>query len=254
MTPVLIFEHEPSYAVLRLNRPEKLNALNSELFSELNSQLNELENDDTLRVLIITGSGDRAFCAGTDISELNDGDGASLSRRGQLLCNRIENFPVPVIAAINGLALGGGLELVLACHLRITSSNVTFSLPETRLGLIPGYGGSQRLTRERGVGAALDMMLTGKQISADEAMNLGLVNRVVSPQDLLPKTIELAKEVSKLSSVSIRACLKAVIGGLDVSLSEGLKIETELFASVFATEDAREGISAFLEKREPKFS
>jgi enoyl-CoA hydratase len=250
----LTIERISHYAILKINRPEKLNALNAELFNALNTQLSELENDDALRVLVITGSGDRAFCAGTDISELSEADGARLSERGQQLCDRIEKFPVPVIAAINGMALGGGLELVLACHMRVASSNAVFSLPETRLGLIPGYGGSQRLTREIGVGSALDVMLTGKQLSADEALKLGLLNRVVTAEDLMTETIALVEQISKLSSSSIRACLKAVIGGLDVSLREGLQIETELFASVFETDDAREGISAFLEKREPNFN
>ena len=251
--PQIIFERESTHALLRLNRPDKLNSLSTEMFNALNAHLTELENDKELRVLIITGAGEHAFCAGTDIGELRENDAAQISERGQIVCNRIENFPLPVIAAINGIAVGGGLELALACHLRIASATASFSLPETKLGLIPGYGGTQRLTRELGVGSAVEMMLTGRTLSAQEALDLGLVNRVVAPSELLYEVISLAEEISKLSPLSIRACLKAVTQGLDLPIDEGFTLETELFASLFATEDAREGLSAFLEKRPPHF-
>lgn len=249
----IIFERTQNYAVLHLNRPEKLNSLTSEMFDSLNEHLSHLENDEALRVLIITGEGGRAFCAGTDINELNEADATEISQRGQSLCKRIERFPVPVIAAINGIAAGGGLELALACHLRIASNSATFSLPETQLGLIPGYGGTQRLTRELGVGPAIEMMLTGKSLTGEEALESGLVNRVVQPSELMSEAIALADEISKLSPLSIRACMKAVTEGLDLPLEEGLKLETELFTSLFDTEDAREGLSAFIEKRPPVF-
>jgi len=251
--PQILFERQSTHALLRLNRPEKLNSLSSEMFEALNAHLAELESDEELRVLIITGQGEQAFCAGTDIVELKESNAAGVSERGQRLCNRIEHFPLPVIAAINGIAAGGGLELALACHLRIASTQAGFSLPETKLGLIPGYGGTQRLTRELGVGPAVEMMLTGKSLTSEEALELGLVNRVVPPSQLLSETVSLADEISKLSPLSIRACLKAVTQGLGLPLERGLELETELFASLFETEDAREGLSAFLEKRSPVF-
>ena len=241
-------------AIIRLNRPEKLNALSHEMFDEFAALLKDLENDKDLRAVIITGEGERAFCAGTDISDLRYGeDAAAVSERGQRVCTRIERLPVPVIGAINGIAAGGGLELVLACHIRIASATATFSLPETNLGLIPGYGGTQRLPREIGTGRALEMMLTGKVLTAQEACELGLINRVVQPSELLDEAISIAQEIARLSQLSIRACLKAVIQGLNLSLDEGLELETQLFASLFETEDAREGTAAFLEKRKPVF-
>jgi len=243
-----------SHAVVTFNRPDKLNALTSEMFESFDQYLDQLDRDEKLRVLIITASGDRAFCAGTDIAELqNSTDGRMISSRGQALCDRIENFPVPVIAAINGIAAGGGMELALACHLRIASTNASFSLPETKLGLIPGYGGSQRLARELGVGQALEMMLTGRALSTDEALQFGLINKVVDPDTLMETAVSLAEDLAKLSSLSVRTSLKSVTRGLNLSLEDGLKLETELFASLFETEDAREGIRAFLEKREPSF-
>jgi enoyl-CoA hydratase len=253
MSSTLIIERSLTHATIRLDRPQKLNALSDEMFSAFDAHLDQLEQDKNLRALILTGTGDRAFCAGTDIDELTSGDPTMISRRGQQLCDRIENFPVPMIAAINGIAAGGGLELSLACHLRVASTTATFSLPETKLGLIPGYGGTQRLTRELGVGRALDLMLTGKSITAQEAVDFGLLNGVVPPDQMMTEALSLVDVITKLSPLSIRACLKAVTNGLSLSLQEGLKLETELFASLFETEDAREGTTAFLEKRQPLF-
>jgi enoyl-CoA hydratase len=252
---LFLFDRTSTRAVLTLNRPAQHNALSRAMKAELNKKLESLEKDDGLRVVIITGAGGVAFCAGTDIQELthiNEMEGAELSREGQSLCERIENFPVPVIASINGLAAGGGFELVLACHLRIASTAASFSLPETRLGLIPGYGGTQRLAREIGVGRATELMLTRRTISSDEALRLGLVNRLVTPGDLESQVFAFANEIEQLSPLSIRACLKA-ISGCALPLKDGLELETELFASLFATEDAKEGTSAFLEKRKPVF-
>jgi len=253
-TPPIIFERTQDIAILRLNRPEKMNSLAREVFEAVHERLGVLEADSALRALILTGEGERAFCAGTDILELNRAnDGTEISERGQGLCDRIEKFPVPVIAAINGIAAGGGLELALACHLRIASTNASFSLPETKIGLIPGYGGTQRLTREIGAGRATEMMLTGRTMTSVEALNVGLVNKVVPPADLHSETLSLANQISRLSPLSIRACLKAVTQGMELPLAEGLKLETELFSELFGTEDAHEGTSAFLEKREPVF-
>lgn len=249
----ILIERGSNHAILRLNRPDKLNALSSEMFESLTEHLNQLAHDNELRALILTGTGERAFCAGTDIGELQNADSTYISERGQRLCNQIENFKVPVIAAINGIAAGGGLELVLACHLRIAATSASFSLPETKLGLIPGYGGTQRLSRELGVGPALDMMLTGRTLTSEEALECGLINRVVTPSELMSETVSLVTDICKLSPLSIRACLKAVVEGLNLPLDEGLKLETDLFASLFETQDAKEGLSAFLEKRQPSF-
>ena len=252
-TSPILLERITASGILRLNRPEKLNALSAEMFSLLGEHLTSLRDDPNLRSIIIIGDGDRAFSAGTDISELSSADGRAISERGQRLCEKIEKFPVPVIAAINGFAAGGGLELALACHLRIASTTATFSLPETKLGLVPGYGGTQRLVRELGVGRALEVMLTGKTITSAEALEFGLVNRVVPPGELLVSTQSITEEIGKLSPLSIRSCLKAVTEGLELPLEDGLKLETKLFAALFDTEDAREGTSAFLEKRTPVF-
>jgi enoyl-CoA hydratase len=243
-------------AVICLNRPVTRNALARQRIEELSQTLAQLEGDEDLRAVILSAASGSAFCAGTDIRELaklSESDAIEVSVRGQKLCDQIEAFPVPVIAAVNGIAAGGGCELALACHLRIASSEATFSLPETKLGLIPAYGGTQRLAREAGPGRALEIMLTGKSVTAAEALEIGLVNRLVNPADLLSEAKSLANEISQMAPLAIRACLKAVRLGLELSLEDGLALETELFASLFATEDVREGTSAFLEKRSPVF-
>ena len=252
----ILFERTDSRAILTLNRPEKLNALTSEMKADLLSFLERLHTDERLRVAILTGSGNKAFCAGTDIrelSELSGQQGREVSESGQKLSREFENFPVPVIAAINGLAAGGGFELLLGCHLRIASTASTFSLPETWLGLMPAYGATQRLVREIGLAHAVEWMLTRRTVSAEEAFDLGLLNRIVPPGKVLEEALSLAHEIEQLSPLSIRSCLKAVTEGIELPLEEGLALETELFASLFATEDAREGTRAFLEKRKPVF-
>lgn len=242
--------------IIQLNRPDKLNALSREMSLALTDQFRKIANDKDLRAVILTGAGRRAFCAGTDIAELRDLDEAhalEISQRGQALCDQIENCGTPVIAAINGIAAGGGCELALACHFRIASENASFSLPETRLGAIPAYGGTQRLAREIGNGRALELMLTGRTLNAREALQFGLINHVVSEEQLLGKSEELAREIASLAPLAIRACLEAVNRGADLPLAEGLDLEAKLFASLFATSDVREGTSAFLEKRSPVF-
>jgi enoyl-CoA hydratase len=255
MSSAILHERVDRVSIIRLNRPEKLNALSCDLIEELSETFKQLAGDSELRALILTGTGP-AFCAGTDIGELADADqaaGRSISERGQKLCERIERFPAPVIAAVNGIAAGGGCELALACHLRIASSEATFSLPETRLGVFPGYGGTQRLAREIGQGRALEMMLTGKTITAQEALDLGLVNRLATPTDLMADAKSLAEEISQMAPLAIRTCLQAVTRGLEGTLEEGLALERSLFASLFDTEDVREGTAAFLQKRTPVF-
>jgi len=251
----LTYQREDQIAVLTLNRPAKLNALSTELIGDLSEALARLVTDDDLRALILTGAGN-AFCAGTDISELTnltEAEALEISSRGQKICDQIESFPVPVIAAINGVAAGGGCELALACHLRIASTSATFSLPETRLGLMPAYGGTQRLSRDIAVARALEMMLAGKQIDATAALEFGVVNRIVEPDELLVVAGDLANQIAALAPLAIRACLKAVNEGLKLPFEEGLELERELFASLLETEDAKEGTRAFLEKRKPLF-
>lgn len=249
-------ERRDSTALIWLSRPEKLNALSLFMKNELSRILHELEGDKELRALIITGEGERAFCAGTEIGDMVhlDPPGArAFAEQGQQLGNQLERFPVPVIAAINGIAAGGGTELALGCHLRIASSQARFSLPELKLGIIPGYGGTQRLMRVIGEGRALEMMLTGASISAAEAQRAGLVNRVVEPADLIKEAEKLAGEIARMAPLAIRTCLQAVIGGRELDLEAGLALERELFSSLFVTEDVREGTSAFLKKRAPVF-
>jgi enoyl-CoA hydratase len=253
---MVTFELHDSIAVVRLDRPEKLNALTRGALSLLDETFERIEHERDIRAVILTGAGERAFCAGTDIAELAAMDieeAQRAARRGQDICERIERCAVPVIAAVNGVAAGGGCELALACHIRIASTNARFSLPELKLGIIPGYGGTQRLARVTGSGRALEMMLTGAEISADEALRIGLVNATVAPAHLLSEAETLARKVASLAPLAIRACLKAVTDGLTLSLAEGLQLEAELFSSLFATEDMREGTRAFLEKRAPVF-
>lgn len=252
----VIFEPRNSIAFIRLNRPEKFNSLTREMIVAVSDLFQQFARQSDLRAVILTGTGDRAFCAGTDISELaglDEEEAIQVSKRGQLLCDLIEQCPVPVIAAINGLAVGGGCELALACHIRIATATARFSLPETKLGLMPGYGGTQRLPREIGQVRALEIMLAGRELSADEALKVGLLNRTTDAASLLPEAESLANDIAKLAPLAIRACLHAVTRGLDLPLEEGLALEAELFASLFDTADVREGTRAFLEKREPGF-
>jgi enoyl-CoA hydratase len=254
-TGSIIYAEQDALARVSLNRPEKRNALTCEMLERLAEIFTNLTARRDLRAVILEGSGG-AFCAGTDIEELSqlETEGASAaSRRGQRVCSLIENCGVPVVAAVNGAAAGGGCELALACHLRVAAASATFSLPETKLGVIPGYGGTQRLARLTGSGRALEMMLASRVLTAEEAFSAGLVNRVVEPAQLPAEAEALAREIASLAPLAIRACLEAVTRGQDLPLAEGLKLEAELFSHLFATEDMREGTRAFLEKRAPVF-
>jgi enoyl-CoA hydratase len=249
-------ERRAACIVLTLDQPDKLNALSAVMIEELREAFRQIENRSEIRCAILTGAGDRAFSAGTNISELTglDKDRArEVSERGQALCNQIESCTVPVIAAINGIAAGGGCELALACHIRIAAPNASFSLPETKLGVIPGYGGTQRLAREIGRGRALEIVLTGRTVLAEEALRIGMINRVAANGGLLTEAESLAQEISNLAPLAIRACLEAVTRGIKLPLAEGLALEAQLFSSLFATNDMREGTRAFLEKRAPVF-
>ena len=241
-------------ALVIFARPEKLNALTRLMKQELKRILSELENNPDLRAIILTGEGERAFCAGTDIADLaqlDEHNSKDFAAEGQALGNQLERFPCPVIAAVNGIAAGGGTELALGCHLRIASSQAQFSLPEIKLGIIPGYGGTQRLMRVIGENRALEMILTGKSILAEEAERFGLINRVVEPEKLMAEAQALADRIAQFSPLAIRACLQAVIKGRELPLNEGLAVEREIFSRLFTTEDMREGTRAFLEKRRP---
>ncbi|MGH9873971.1 MAG: enoyl-CoA hydratase/isomerase family protein [Pyrinomonadaceae bacterium] len=252
----ILYERRDQIAIIRLNRPDKLNALSAKIILALSDIFTNIDSQPNLRAIILTGTGDKAFCAGTDITELTGLDevhAREASERGQALCNQIESCGVPVIAAVNGIAAGGGCELALACHLRVASASAQFSLPEASLGILPAYGGTQHLARQIGNGRALEMMLTGKAVSSEEALRFGLVNRIAPPLELLPQAESLALEIALLAPLAIRACLEAVTRGTQLPLTEGLALEAKLFASLFATEDVREGTRAFLEKRPPVF-
>jgi enoyl-CoA hydratase len=252
----IIFEERDSFVIIRLNRPEKMNALSAAVLDELREAFERVETGERARAVILTGVGEQAFSAGTDIVELEplDKEGArQASLRGQVVCERVERSRVPVIAAVNGMAAGGGCELALSCHIRLASTTARFSLPESRLGMIPAYGGTQRAPRDMGSSRALELMLAGETLSASEALRLGLVNRVLEPAELLTEAERLARSIAELAPLAIRACLEAVTRGINLPLEEGLELEAELFSRLFDTEDVREGTRAFLEKRPPRF-
>lgn len=238
---------------ITINRPDKLNALNKEVMTELNSALNEVADNDDIQSVIITGSGTKAFVAGADISEfkgLTVAEGKAVAKFGQDTFFRIENSCKPIIACVNGFALGGGCELAMSCHFRIASDNAKFGQPEVNLGLIPGYGGTQRLVQLVGKGRALEMIMTGNMLDASTALHYGLVNYVVSQEDLLNKAIELSKTINTKSPSAISASIVAVNAA---NKQTGYEIELKAFGNCFGTEDMREGVGAFLEKRKAVF-
>lgn len=249
-----IDQHGP-LAVLTMNRPRALNALNAETFTELAEALNLILDQPEISALIITGAGEKAFVAGADITELQQLDGVYAGREvslaGQDVMSQISHMPIPVIAAINGFALGGGLELALACDIRVASSRARLGLPEVTLGLLPGFGGTQRLSRLIGAGRALDLMLTARQVTAEEALSMGLVNYVAD--DALSKAREIAQGMVRHGPIALSLVKEAVRRGLDTSLEAGCEIEADLFGLAVATEDRREGTTAFLEKRPAQF-
>lgn len=243
-------------ATLVIQRPEKLNALNAELIDELDRAVRDLAADDEVRGVILTGAGEKAFVAGADIAELAQLEPLAAlrtSRRGQDVFRALERLPKPVIAAVNGFALGGGLELALACDLRIASENARFGLPEVKLGVIPGYGGTIRLPRLVGRGRALEMIMTGEMIDAAEAHRIGLVNRVVPQAELLEAARALLAKIAANGPLAVALALEAVDRGYDVTLDDGFALESNLFGILAATEDMREGMQAFLEKRAANF-
>lgn len=252
----LLLEKRDKIGWLTINRPNQLNALNKATIEELNQALTELDKEGDIRVVILTGSGEKAFVAGADIKEFADyniDQGTELAAKGQeLLFDMVENMSKPVIAAVNGFALGGGLELAMSCHLRVASDNARMGLPETSLGVIPGYGGTQRLASLVGRGRAMEMIVTAEMVKAARAHEMGLVNHVVEQKDLLAKCEEIAQKVIKNSPMAIHSAIQSVNAGYRSGI-DGYKVEIEEFGKCFGTSDFREGTTAFLEKRKADF-
>lgn len=250
------FSTENKIAIIAINNPPA-NALSSKIMEELDESIEIVLKDEEIKVAIITGTGGVIFVAGADIKEIatieNTAKGQELTTKGQAVLNKIEKSKKPFIAAINGLALGGGCELAMACHIRIGSDMAKFGQPEINLGIIPGFGGTQRLPRLVGPGKAAEMILTGDMITAKDAHRIGLVDKIVPPDDVLKQAKGLAKRITTKGKMAIAAALKAMNEGMKTSLEEGLKIESEIFGKICETEDKKEGITAFLEKRQPKF-
>lgn len=252
----LLYEKRKGIGYVTVNRPEKLNALNRTVMEELSRCFEMIEGDEEVRVVILTGAGEKAFVAGADINELsvqNPVQGKETSMRGQKIFRFIEDLGKPVIAAVNGYALGGGCELAMACTLRIASDTARFGQPEVKLGIIPGYAGTQRLQRLVGKGRALEMILTGEPITAQEAYRIGLVNQVVAQKDLIPLTETLARKITANAPLAVKYSIEAVNRGMEMSEQEGEFLEATLFALCCTTADMKEGTRAFLEKRPAKF-
>lgn len=252
----ILIEKNTGLATITINRPKKLNALNKATIEELHTAFEMLEDDATTKVILITGSGDKAFVAGADISEFahfSVEEGGLLAKKGQeMLFDFVENLSTPVIAAVNGFALGGGLELAMACHFRIASDNAKMGLPEVSLGVIPGYGGTQRLPQLIGKGKAMELIMTASMINASEAKEYGLVNHVTTQEELIPLAEKIAGKIMNNSSVAISAAIKAVNDNFKDGIN-GFDTEIREFGNCFGTDDFKEGTTAFLEKRKPNF-
>lgn len=258
MSDLIRVETADGIRTLTINRPEKLNALNSEVMAQLDAAVAGAAADPEVRCVIVTGAGEKAFIAGADIGELaklTPIEGREYARRGQAMIDRIDRLPIPTIAAINGFAYGGGLELAMACTLRVASENAKMGLPETSLGIIPGYGGTQRLARHVGRARALELVLTAeKGITAAEAHRLGLVNQVVPAGQAHAAAVVLARRIAANGPTAVRYAMEAIRTGLDMTLADGQAFEATLFGLCAGTEDMREGMTAFLEKRPAKFT
>ena len=251
MTNILL-EKKGLYAVATINRPKALNALNSEVLSDLDELVQTVSTDADIRALVITGSGEKAFVAGADIGEmstLTPEEGEALGKHGNDVFRKLETLPIPTIAAVNGFALGGGCELSMSCDIRICADTAVFGQPEAGLGITPGFGGTQRLARLVGPGMAKQLIYTAKNIKADEAYRIGLVNAVYPLDELMPAAEKMAETIAKNAPIAVRACKKAINEGLEVAMDDAVVIEEKLFGSCFKTADQIEGMSAFLEKR-----
>ena len=252
----LLFEIRDRVAFVTVNRPDKLNALNDQVMADLGHAAERIATEDAIQGALLTGAGPKAFVAGADIADLakqGPFDGKARAQRGQAVLRRLETCGKPVIAAINGFALGGGCELAMACHLRIASENAKFGQPEVKLGIAPGYGGTQRLPRLVGKGVALQLILTAEMIDAQEAYRIGLVNKVVPAAELLTASEQLLRGILTMGPLAVRLALEAVDQGLEMTLDEGLLLEANHFGLLAATQDMKEGLTAFLEKRSAKF-
>jgi enoyl-CoA hydratase len=257
MTTTVLCEREGAIAVLTLNRPDKLNALNAELLRELDATLERLCADPTVSCAILTGAGDKAFAAGADIgamSEMGTEQARAFSEMGHRVCSRIERAPFPVIGAINGFALGGGCELALACDFLYASDKAKLGQPEVNLGVMPGFGGTQRLARRVGIGRARELCYTGDTVGADEALRIGLVNAVIAHAELLPKVRDVATKIASKGRLAVAQCKRVLFSGADVSLDVANALETQSFAMLFGTKDRSEGMKAFVEKRRAAFT
>jgi enoyl-CoA hydratase len=252
----LLFDVRDGLAFITVNRPDKLNALNDQVMAELAQAVERLTTEPEIRGAIITGAGPKAFVAGADIGDLSRQgpfDGKARAIRGQAVLRRLETCGKPVLAAVNGFALGGGCELAMACHLRLASENAKFGQPEVKLGIAPGYGGTQRLPRLVGKGIALQLILSGEMIDAQEAYRIGLVNKVVPAADLISESEKVMRGILAMAPLAVRLCLEAVDHGFEMTLDEGLLLEANHFGLLAATHDMKEGTTAFLEKRPPRF-
>ena len=252
----ILYDVKDGIATISFNRPKALNALNGALLAELSTALDDIAADEDIRVLILTGAGDKSFVAGADISELAAFDSLkakAFARAGHDIIDKLQRLPIAVIAAVNGFALGGGTEIALACDFIYASQNAKFGQPEVNLGVIPGFGGTQRLPRLIGTNMAKELILTGKMISAEEALQLGLVNKVVPPDALMEEVLKTAGSIATKGRASLRAAKQAINRGMNVDLASGCDIEIDAFALCYASSDAKEGTSAFLEKRKPAF-
>lgn len=253
----LLCESADGIATITINRPKALNALNADLLNELDGLLDQIAEDESVQAVIITGAGEKAFVAGADIAYMQTMqaiEGRNWGAFGQAVFNKIENLPQVVIAAINGFALGGGCELAMACDIRIASEKARFGQPEVTLGITPGFGGTQRLPRLVGKGIAKEMLFTGDMIKADRAHQIGLVNSVVAPEELMNAAMEMAQKIISRSPVAVRLCKAAVNKGIEMDLANGISYEAEVFGLCFAAEDQTEGMTAFLEKRPANFA
>jgi len=252
----IILKIEAGVALITFNRPKVLNALNSELLSEFSQAMDEIARNEEVKVLILTGAGEKAFVAGADIREINALDPLSakvFAKKGQDIIGRLSELPIPVIAGVNGFALGGGTEIALGCDFIYASEKAFFGLPEITLGIIPGFGGTQRLSRLTGANMAREMIFTGKMISAAEAKDMGIVNRVCCEISLMEDVMKTAAKIAKMGKVSLRAAKQALNMGMNVDIATGCAIENDAFALCIASEDFKEGTGAFIEKRKPLF-
>lgn len=252
----IILEFNEKIAIIKLNRPDKLNALNKQMFDDISKAVDLINDNYEIKAVVVTGSGDKAFAAGADIAELNKCNattGEEFSAYGSNVMTKLENLNIPVIAAVNGFALGGGCELLMACHIRFASEKAKFGQPEINLGILPGYGGTQRLTKIVGLANSLILNLSGDIINAEKAKQIGLVTDIYSPDELLPKTLEFANKIANKAPIALKAIMQTVKKAQDLSLEDGLNLESIVFGDVCGSKDFKEGTTAFLEKREANF-